>query len=315
MTRTLTTNAVKRIITKGLTGWQAGKLVLQDMIDAYCGRGSALTESDKTAIRCARMEGADVRDYNRFVALCRGFHGGYMLAQWACADACLEIGFLEHMLRDADKRRTVELFESCGPHVVTRKQYDEIVVAQRRKKLEYEYSLGYVIEERFYAIAPPEARKAIDEAGVDIESVEHFVSAVPKSYTDLCQRAINEIHKLHTSGKLPAVYHKEDAKKAEPLLRQWKKKGLKAKEVMKLLSLMKRRSGWGKGTALKGGYCMSVLSERSTFPFRWWTASFVRPEFDAVPHQLLLRLDGREFATAGRLGATDGKGELPDGML
>jgi hypothetical protein len=46
--------------------------------------------------------------------------------------------------------------------------------AQREKELEFEYSLGHVIEKRFYVIAPPEAKKEIDEAGVDIESVADF---------------------------------------------------------------------------------------------------------------------------------------------
>ena len=63
---------------------------------------------------------------------------------------------LARLLRDADKRRTVELFESFGPHVVTRKQYDDIVAAQRAKKLELEYNLAWVIQDRFYATAMAE---------------------------------------------------------------------------------------------------------------------------------------------------------------
>ena len=46
MTRTVTATAVKRIITKGLTGWEAGKLVLQDLIDCYHHRDSVLTEGN-----------------------------------------------------------------------------------------------------------------------------------------------------------------------------------------------------------------------------------------------------------------------------
>ncbi|MCX5645106.1 MAG: hypothetical protein NTZ17_10560 [Phycisphaerae bacterium] len=238
MTRTVTTTAVKRILTKGLTGWEAGKLILQDVIDGYLRRDSVLTEADMAAVQQARMEGADVRDYNMFMALCRGFHLGYVMAEWACGDACLEIGFLDHALQDAEKRRTVELFESFGPRVVTRKQYEDIIAAQREKKLAFEYGLGYVIEERFYAIAPPEAEKEIDEAGVDIESVADFVAAVPEAYADLCKQAIDQIHRLHTSGRLPAVYHEEDAKEVEPLLSRWKDAGLSSQEVMRLLDML-----------------------------------------------------------------------------
>ncbi|MHC4749956.1 MAG: hypothetical protein ACYTFW_08785, partial [Planctomycetota bacterium] len=238
MTRTVTTKAIKRIITKGLTGWEAGKLSLQDLIDSYHRRDSVLTEADIAAIRNAPMEGADVRDYNMFMALCRGFHVGHMLGEWTCADACLGINFLEDLLKDAKKRRTVELFELCGPHIVTRKQYQDIVAAQREKKLEFEYSLGYVIEKRFYVIAPPEAKKEIDEACVDIESLADFISAVPEAYSDLCKQAIDEIRCLYTSSKLPAIYQKKNTKKAEPLVVKWKEGQLSAQDIVMLVDML-----------------------------------------------------------------------------
>ncbi len=238
MTHTVTKKAVKRIITKGLTGWEAGKLILQDLIDSYHKRDSILTEADMEVIRHAPMKEADVRDYNMFVVLCRGFHVGYMLGEWTCADACLGISFLEDLLRDTEKRRTVELFESCGPRVVTRKQYEDIVAAQRVKKLKFEYSLGYVIEERFYAIAPREAREEIDELCPDIESIEDFVSAVPEKYKGFSKQASDEIRCLNTRGKLPAVFHKKDEKKAEPLLAKWKKNRLSAQDTMKLVDML-----------------------------------------------------------------------------
>ncbi|OHB62119.1 MAG: hypothetical protein A2Y76_04685 [Planctomycetes bacterium RBG_13_60_9] len=237
MARTATTAAVKRILTKGLTGWEAGKLILQDMIDSHVGRDSVLTEADTAAIQQAPMEGADVRDYNMFMALCRGFHAGHMLGEWTCQDACLQITYLDRALQDAEKRRTVELFESFGPRVVTRRQHEEIAAAQREKKLAFEYGLGYVIEERFYAIAP-EAEKEIDEAGVDIESVADFVAAVPEAYADLCKQASDQIHRLHASGRLPAIYHEEDTKEVEPLLSRWKEEALSSQEAMKLLDML-----------------------------------------------------------------------------
>ena len=235
MARTVTTTAVKRIITKGLTGWQAGKLVLQDMIDTCLGRDGVLTEAEMASIQQIRMEGADVRDYNTCMALCRGFYRGWMLAELACKDACLQIGFLERALRDVDKRRTVELFESFGPRVVTRKEYEEIVTAQRQKKLAFEFDLGYVIEERFYAIAPPEARAAVDEARADSESMADFVAAVPEAYRNLCEQAIDEVRQLCGVGKLPVVYDQKDAKEIKSLLVRWKKGTLSADEIMNLV--------------------------------------------------------------------------------
>ncbi len=238
MTQTVTKAAVKRIISKGLTGWEAGKLILQDSVYSHPGRDSFLTEADIATIRSAPMQGADVRDYNMFMALGRGFDMGRILGEWTCADACLQISFLERMLRDVNKRRTVELFESFGPRVVTRKQYEDIVAAQREKKLESEYSLAWVIQDRFYATAPLEAREEIDDLCIDMESAEDFASAVPDKYKDIYQQVIEEIRRLHTSGKLLAVYQKEDAKEAEPLLAKWKTGRLSAQDTMKLVDLL-----------------------------------------------------------------------------
>ena len=234
MTRTVTPTSVKRI-TKGLTGWEAGKLILQDLIDSYHGRDSVLTETDMETIRGVSMEGADVRDYNMFMALCRGFHMGHILGEWTCADAGLQISFLDGVLRDANKRRTVELFESSGPRVVTRKQYEDIVAAQKEKKLEFEYILGYVIEERFYEIAPSVAREEIEELCLDIESAEDFASAVPEKYTGFFKQAVEQIHHLVTCGKPRVFCQKKDKKKADSLLTKWKKGRLSVQDTFKLL--------------------------------------------------------------------------------
>ena len=97
MAQTVTNKAVKRIITKGLTGWEAGKLSLQDLVDTYHRRDSILTEADIAAIRNIPMKGVDVRDFNMFMALCRGFHMGHMLGEWTCSDACLEITYFDRI--------------------------------------------------------------------------------------------------------------------------------------------------------------------------------------------------------------------------
>lgn len=238
MVQSLTKKAVKRIIIKGLTGWEAGKLVLQDFVDSYHLRDTILTEADLAAIQNAPMEIKDAKDYNMFMALCRGFYKGCILGELACTEACLRISFLEELLKDTERHRMVELFEVCGPRVVTKKQHEGIVAAQREKKLKFEYSLGYVIEERFYAIAPREAREEIDEFCPDIESTEDFVSPVPEKYKDFCEQATDEIRSLYAVGKLLAFCHKKDMKKAEPLLVKWKNGQLSEQDTIKLVDML-----------------------------------------------------------------------------
>lgn len=238
MTRTITPAAVKRIITKGLTGWEAGKLILQDTVDSYLYQEPFLTEADIDTIRSTPMQGADVRDYNMFMALCLGFNFGHIFGEWACVDAGLHITYLDGIFRDANKRRVVELYESSGPRIVTRKQYEDIIAAQKQKKLSFEYSLSYVIEERFYAIAPTEAREEIDDLGIDIESAEAFASVIPEKYKTVLEQAVDEICSLYATGKLPAVCQSEDTKEAEPLLAKWKKGQLSEQDTMKLVDML-----------------------------------------------------------------------------
>jgi hypothetical protein len=95
-----------------------------------------------------------------------------------------------------------------------------------------------MIEEWFYAIAPAVAREDIDEICPDIESTEDFISAVPEKYKDYCKQTIDEISHLHISDKLSAVFHKEDAKKAEPLVAKWKNDRLSAQATTKLVDML-----------------------------------------------------------------------------
>ena len=184
------------------------------------------------------LKGNDVKDYNLFMALCRGFYKGCMFGEWTCTDACLRISFIDQILDEAIKRRTIEFFESAGPHIITRKQYEDIVEAQRKKKLEFEYNLGYVIEKRFYAIAPAGVRDEIGELGIDIESAADFASAVNDKYADLYKQANSEIHKLNFEGRLKAAYNDEDVKIVESLLNEWKDQNLSDKDIMKLVDLL-----------------------------------------------------------------------------
>ena len=169
------------------------------------------------------------------MALCRGFYKGCMFAEWTCTDACLRISLIDQILDEAIKRRTIELFESAGPHIVTRKQYEDIIEAQKDKKLEFEYNLGYVIEQRFYVIAPEGVREEIDGLGIDIESTEDFAKAVNEKYADLYKQAESDIQRLYVEGKLKAVYYEKDKEGFETLISDWKGLRLSDKEQLKLL--------------------------------------------------------------------------------
>jgi hypothetical protein len=238
MARKLTKEAIRGLLNKGLTGWERGKLVIQDFADRYCEKPPFLTDADVAEIKRGLSGDKNIRDYNDLMAMGRGIERGLMMCSMTWPEACLDLCTLIEMLEVVEMKNTIDFFESCMPRVVTAKQYQDIISAQKEKKLKFEYCLGYVIEERFYAIAPAEARAEIDEICPDIESVEGFISAVPEKYKDLCKQATDEIRRLYINGKLPAVFHKKDAKKAEPLVAKWKSNKLSAQDTMKLVDML-----------------------------------------------------------------------------
>lgn len=238
MARKLTKEAIKGLLNKGLTGWERGRLVIQDFADRYFEKPSFLTDADLLEIKRGLSGDKNIRDYNDLMAMGRGIEKGLMVCCLTWPVACLDLCTLIEMLEVVEKKNTIDFFESCKPRIVTAKQYQDIVAAQREKKLKFEYCLGYVIEERFYAIAPVETREEIDEICPDIDSAEDFISAVPERYKDLCKQATNEIRRLYINGKLPAVFHKKDAKKAEPLVAKWKSNKLSVQDTMKLVDIL-----------------------------------------------------------------------------
>jgi len=238
MAHAMTQKTVRNLLAKGLTGSEAGRIVVQNYIDESCGKPGFLNEQDATAIFNGVNGHENGVAYNKYMALQRALNMGFVICDLAAKEACLNLALIIGLLRDANTKKTVDLFSYLCPHIVSRKQYEEIVTAQKERKLTFEYSLGYVIEKRFYAIAPQEAKEKIDEADVDIESAEAFLSAVPEKYSSFCKKAVSEIHALHTTGKLKAIYHDEDAKEVEPLLNKWDSEGFVSKEAMKLVDML-----------------------------------------------------------------------------
>ena len=79
MARKLTKEAIRKLLSKGLTGWESGKLVLQDFADQSCGKPSFLTSADIEEIKRGLTGDKDIRDYNNLMAMCRGMGRGLMV--------------------------------------------------------------------------------------------------------------------------------------------------------------------------------------------------------------------------------------------
>lgn len=140
MTHALTQKTVRNLLAKGLTGSEAGRLRVQDYVDECCGKPGFLTEQDGTAIYNGVNGHENIRVFNKYMALSRALTMGFAICDLAAKDACLDMAILIGLLKDADNKRTVDFFSYLCPHVVSKKQYEDISAAQKERKLVFEYS-------------------------------------------------------------------------------------------------------------------------------------------------------------------------------
>lgn len=223
MTRRLTKNAISKLLAKGFTGWEAGKLVVQDSVDVMCGKPKFLSDSDVYKIKQGLTTDKDIRDYNNLINIDRHIDRGLMACLISGLEACLDIRFISGMLADVDKRNTTEFFMSFLPHLVSEKQFQDIVADQRKVKLTFEFCLEYIAAERAVLKAP-------DDTGF-VPDADNIKEQCPEVY----QHALREIFKLYKESKLKASWHEEDKDEVKNLLAKQKKGELSDDELGQLL--------------------------------------------------------------------------------
>jgi len=128
-------------------------------------------------------------------------------------------------------RRVVRILRPGGP----RKQYEDITAAQRKRNWN---SSTVRLRDRETVLRD----RATRSRGESTSGRRHrvccgFVAAVPSSMPTCASRPSTD-SRLHTSGKLPAVYREEDAKQVEPLLERWRGNGLSSQEAVKLIDML-----------------------------------------------------------------------------
>ncbi|MHC4188236.1 MAG: hypothetical protein ACYTBX_02970 [Planctomycetota bacterium] len=223
MTHRMKKATIRRLLAKGLTGWEAGKLVVQDSVDAMCEKPRFLSDSDVCEIERGLTTNKDIRDYNKLLGIARHIDRGLMVCQISSLDACLYIGLLSRMFSDVDKKNTVEFFMSFLPRLVTEKQYQDIVEEQRKVKLTFDFCLEYIAAERAVLKAPDDIEYVPD--------ADNIKEQCPETY----QQTLKEIFKLYKEGKLKASWQEEDEDKVLGLLAKEKKGNLNYEELGQLL--------------------------------------------------------------------------------
>ena len=181
---------IKRLLSKGLTGREAGKLIFQDNWLVDTRRGGFLSERDMSSIKAGLRTDRDIKEYNSYVRLYK--YVDYTLKEVRItgleAEAFLHYTYL--LLQTYEKAEAFQLAYMSIPAIVTHKQYEELSARQRADKLKSVLSLQEVITtlsgvELEYVLEEDEP-----EPVIDFQKDERLIQAVER------------IKELLKSGKL-----------------------------------------------------------------------------------------------------------------
>jgi hypothetical protein len=183
---------VKRLMSTGLTGWQAGLLVFEDSWKSSYGK-SFLTEKDISYLYSSLRTQKDIQDYNTLIRLYRT--ADYLSRQTISAIFSVAVilerisgrGFMllaTYMARTALKSL---------PLPVTEKELESLKASQRKSLLHKYYCLEEVISLRAYAQASEELKEEADDC------------ITKDNAPELYQQAEAEIQALIEAGKLKPV--------------------------------------------------------------------------------------------------------------
>ena len=173
---------IKKILSKGLTGKQAGRLTFQDNWLTDTRRGGVLTEKDHSYIRAGLKTEADRKDYNSYIRLYN--YVDYTLKEARIVSLEAEV-YLHITYRILDAYGVSEAFrwaEMYIPAIVTQKQYEELKIKQRALKLDQVSSLqeliSYLAEVDFEIIVDDDEPESESESEIDFQNDERLIQAV-----------------------------------------------------------------------------------------------------------------------------------------
>lgn len=181
---------LRKLLRGGLSGEEAGKLVLQDNWLVDRGKDGFLDKRDMAALKSSLKTSRDIEVYNSYIKL-------YQLVDYTLKDARIYALEARLYLLWLDKRLGDLLQKSSHnwtllfdiPAVVTQKQYDELSQKQRELLLKEPSSLINVLEMRADTLPKPEEKQ---------------------SWPEEWRPAIQDIQELIKEGKLTPLKVKDE---------------------------------------------------------------------------------------------------------
>ena len=181
---------IKKILSKGLTGREAGKLIFQDNWLVDTGRGGFLSDRDMSSLKAGLKTDRDIKEYNSYVRLYKYVDYTLKEVRITALEAEAFLHYIYMLLQTYEKAELFRLAYMYIPAIVTQKQYEELSAKQRDIRLKSVMSLQELISilsevELEYVLEEDEP-----EPVIDFQKDERLIQAVER------------IKKLLKSGKL-----------------------------------------------------------------------------------------------------------------
>ena len=181
---------IKKILSKGLTGREAGKLVFQDNWLTDTRRGGFLSEKEMASIRAGLRSDKDIKEYNSYVRLYRYVDYTLKEARIVSLEAESFLNCVYRMLEVYEKAEAFKLAYWYIPAIVTQKQYEELKAKQKAIKLEQVSSLQEIISYLADVDLEPVLEEDEPEPVIDFQKDERLI------------KAVEQIKELLKAGKL-----------------------------------------------------------------------------------------------------------------
>jgi hypothetical protein len=205
---------ISKILSKGLTGKEAGKLVLEDnwLVDHM--REGFLSPKDLSAIKAGLKSTRDIEDYNSYIET-------YRIIDYTLKDAHIMALQFQVRMENLIRLITMYLFGSTDQHIMTKpvimteKEYQDTKARQKKELSEDIHELETVILWRYWETTP----EGIREQEPDDEYALDWLS---REYPELYQGLISEIIELIKAGKLqPVSINGKDKQKIISIETKW----------------------------------------------------------------------------------------------
>ena len=188
---------IKKILSKGLTGREAGKMIFQDNWLVDTSRGGFLSERDMASLKAGLRTDRDIKEYNSYVRLYRYVDYTLKEVRITALEAESYLYYIYLLLQPYERAEAYRWTSMYIPAIVTQRQYEELSAKQRDIMLKRAMSLQELIS----ILSGVELEVILDddepEPVIDFQKDEKLIQAVEK------------IKELLKEGKLKPLKLKE----------------------------------------------------------------------------------------------------------